>query len=249
MESKVKPASQGIVLLTPDGQAPTGGDRAEMLITAKGDYTLYSLDASIKTTIHPQSWPWIVYNFEQNGSKVSKRELLLGTQSGQPHARLKRDTSTNAPKGTRIWKAPKERDLPVLPLDLLSSVYYARSMVRDDRQEFSFPVADKLVLWELRLERGKKGVVKTEGGSFEGVQILLEPRLYPGEESTKSAEKAAEFEGLFGLKGSIELWVEHTTGVPLLISGEIPVGLGITLDVKVVLQSYSGTPPEFSPLP
>ena len=248
MESSVKPTSQGIVLLAPGGQAPTGGERAEMLITAKGDYQFYSLDAMIKTTIHPQSWPWIVYRFEQSGSKVAKRELILGTQGEKPHARLKRDTSTNAPKGTRIWKAPKERDLPVLAIDLLSSVYYARNMVREDLAQMSFPVADKLDLWELRLRRGKEGVLETDAGSFDGVQILLQPRLYPGEESEKAKARAAEFEGLFGLKGSIELWVERSTGVPLLITGEIPVGLGIALDVEVVLQSYSGTPPEFRPV-
>ena len=42
-------------------------------------------------------------------------------------------------------------------------------------------------------------------------------------------------------------WVERETGVPLQISGDIPVG-PLNLGISVLLQSYSGTPPEFRPL-
>ena len=113
----------------------------------------------------------------------------------------------------------------------------------------SFPVADKLDLWEIVLRRGKAEQLETDAGVFNAVQLLFEPRPYKGEElGERAQERAKKFEGLFGLQGSIELWVEAKTGVPLLIAGEIPVG-PIDLDIDVLLQSYSGTPPEFAPIP
>jgi hypothetical protein len=251
MDCDVQSAQGGVVLLKDlkerDPKAAQG-DVGHMRIQARGDYKLYSLDASIETYVYQQRWPWIVYNFEQKGSKNYKRELHLGWQEDQPHAWFRRDTDDNAPEGARVWKKPKERELPQPALDMLSAVYYARAMVRDDRIRLDFPVADKLDLWDLRLHRGKTAKLETDAGTFNAIQIVLDPRPYKDEvPDEKAQERAKKFEGLFGLQGSIELWVERETGVPLQISGDIPVG-PLNLGINVLLQSYSGTPPEFRPL-
>ena len=244
MEAEVVDAPQGGVVLTKDreSRAATGhGAVAHMVTRAQGDYKLYNLDAEIETRIHPQRWPWIVYRFEQRGTKKYKRILNIGYQDEKPRVSYARDTEDGAPKGSRIMKEPKTRDLPVPALDMLSAVYYARAMTREERLYLSFPVADKLDVWEIRLSRRKTGVIETDAGSFEGVQILLDPKPWKDEVlGEKAAAKTKRFEGLFGLQGSIELWVERETGIPLRISGDIPVGpLELTIDVS--LQSYSGT--------
>jgi len=75
-------------------------------------------------------------------------------------------------------------------------------------------------------------------------EIALAPRPYPGE---TFPEKDKQFEGVFGLLNS-HLWVEKHTGIPVQIEGDLPVK-AITLGINVVLKSYSGTPPEFAPVP
>jgi hypothetical protein len=247
MECKVQSARGSLVLKAPQG-APVG-EQASLRIVAEGEHTLYSLDAEIKTDIHPQRWPWIVYYFEQREPRNSRRTIRIGWRDDKPHLYYQRDTDTGAPKGTRVWKDPKERDLPVPAVDLLTAVYYARVLIREERKSFSFPMADKFDLWQLNLRRGASARLETKAGEFDAVQILIEPAPYPGEVAEeKIAERAKKFEGLFGMHGSIELWVQKDTGVPLRIEGEIPIGLGLDIGVSVELETYSGTPPEFRPV-
>ncbi len=54
---------------------------------------------------------------------------------------------------------------------------------------------------------------------------------------------------MFGINGSIHLWVEKKTGVAVRIQGDLPIGNLITLGIDVVLDSFSGTPPLFAPVP
>ncbi|MEM7310585.1 MAG: DUF3108 domain-containing protein [Planctomycetota bacterium] len=248
MECGTEPYRESVLLLgASSGEAER--ESAWMRLRAKGDYQLFSMDAKVESHLHPVDWPRAVYNFQQTGSKNRRREVLIGRQGGEPFVRYRRDSDRNAPKGTRIWKDPKERVLPVDALDMVSAAYYARSMAREDRLYLSFPVADKLDLWEIRLRRGKEGKQETYAGTFDAVQILLDPRPYPGEvPDDKTREKAETFEGLFGIHGSIELWVERQTGVPVRIRGDLPVG-PLDLEIDVLLKSFSGTPPAFRPLP
>jgi len=77
---------------------------------------------------------------------------------------------------------------------------------------------------------------------------VLEPAPYPGEQA--GGDKAKQFEGVFGIHGSIQLWVQKDSGVAVRIQGDLPINDGmITLGIDVVLDSYSGTPPEFVPVP
>jgi hypothetical protein len=247
MESSVETYRSSVLLLGGDG-GDASHESGRLRIHAEGDYQLFRMDAKIETLVHPVRWPFLVYNFTQTGSKDRRQEVLVGWKEGAPHARYRSDTTKGAPKGTRIWKEPKESAMPVESLDMVSASYYARTMIREDRLFMRFPVADKLDLWEVSLKRGKQGRVETGAGAFDALQIVLEPKPYPGEEADEGQEeKAKTFKGLFGLHGSISFWVERTTGVPVLISGDIPVGL-IDIAVSVVLQGYSGTPPAFRPL-
>ena len=246
MDATVEPYRSPVLLIGGGGEAT--GESGRMRIHAEGDYQLFRMDATIETLAHPVEWPFLVYNFSQTGSKERRQELLLGRQGDAVHARYRTDTTKGAPKGSRIWKKPKERDLPEAALDMASATYFARAMIRENRLYMAFPVANKLDLWQVTLRRGKTGRVETAAGTFDAVQIILEPRPHPSEKGDEDVqERAKEFEGLFGLHGSISFWVEQRTGIPILITGEIPVG-PIDIAVTVILKGYSGTPEEFRPI-
>jgi hypothetical protein len=247
MDAGVEPYRAPLLLLGPGSGAPAG-ESGRMRIHAEGDYQLFRMDATIETLAHPVRWPFLVYNFTQTGSKDRRQELLLGWEDERSHARYRTDTTKGAPAGTRIWKQPKGRDLPVPALDMVSATYLARALVRENRLFMSFPVVNTLDIWEVSLRRGRTGRVETGAGTFEALQIILDPRPFPGEvEDEDVQEKAKEFEGLFGLHGSISFWVQKDTGVPIKITGEIPVG-PIDVTVTIVLKSYAGTPAAFRPV-
>jgi hypothetical protein len=237
-----------LVLASPSPPSAAPGETASIKLEARGGWLLYKLESTLETRVLPQDWPRLSYlQVTQSSRGTRRREVLLGKKEGAPVASYRGDTDKGAPKGTRIWRAAQERPVPEGTIDLLTAVFMARTLIREQRDSLSFPLIDKTRLWNLVLRRGAERRVETGAGTFDAVEVVLEPAPYPGE---SFAEKAAQFEGVFGINGSIHLWVEKRTGVAVRIQGDLPVNDGmITLGIDVVLDSYSGTPSEFAPLP
>ena len=250
-------AAVGTVTLTSqveayeDGVLGGGDEEAEGLETgvfrchAKGDYTLYSMDATIETRVLPQDDPLLTYRYTHEGTERRRREIQVSRKEGELVSSYRRDSSRGAPEGKRIWKKRQTRTVPPGSLDMLSAVYFARELVQRDRASLSFPLIDKDRVWQMTLTRGEEKRLQLDLGTFDAVEVVLTPAPYPGEEI--DPEKVEKFEGLFGIQGSIHLWVERNSGVPLRIQGEFPAG-PVTLGVDVVLRAATGTPATFQSL-
>jgi hypothetical protein len=225
--------------------APPPGETASIKLFASGSYLLYELESTLETRILPQEWPRLSYKSESVSSQTRRREILLGTKDGVPTSSYRGDTRKGAPEGTRIWRAPKERSVPAGTLDMLTAVFQARTLIREKKDSLTFPLIDKDRLWNLQLRRGEERRMETtEGTFFDVVEVVLEPEPFPGE---AMGDKAERFEGVFGINGSIHLWVERKTGVAVRIQGDLPLGV-ITLGIDVVLDSYTDAPEGFGPV-
>jgi len=242
--SRIEPYRQSVLLPTADS-LETPLEAATLQLHAEGSYLTYALDSVIEVRHLPQIWPRIFYHQAQKGTKVKRRENLIGTRQGSPTSSYRRDTSKNAPEGTRIWKEPEYREIPPDALDMLSAVFAARTLVREGLSEMTFPMVEKDRLWEFTLRRGRERRIETASGSFDAVEVKLEPKPWEGE--VIDAEKVAKFEGLFGMRGTIRLWADAKTGVAVRIQGDLPAGI-LTLGVDIVLESFEGTPAEFAPV-
>ena len=245
MTSEVEPYRRSLVVAPGADEGDKALETGHLTIHASGDYALYSMDATIETRILPQEWPRFSYLHIAKGSEEKRREVLLGRKDGKEQSSYRRDTNTGAPKGTRIWKKPKFREVPSGSIDMLTALYLSRSLVKDDLRVLRFPLLDKDTIWQLRLTKGTRKRMETASGTFDVVEILLEPSTYPGEEEDE--EKNEKFEGLFGIHGSIHLWADRRTGIPVRIQGDLPIG-PLTLGVDVDLTGYSGTDPDFQPV-
>ena len=98
----------------------------------------------------------------------------------------------------------------------------------------------------MTLTRGKERRLELPMGTFDAVEVVLSPAAYPGE--IIDADKVEKFEGLFGIQGSIHMWVERNSGVPIRIQGDFPAG-PLSLGVDIVLSQASGTPASFQKVP
>ena len=243
---KIEPYEPSVLLQGSNGDTEEKeSESVAISIRAKGDYAFYSLDTTIESRHLPQAWPTIMYRQVSDGSSKRRRENMIGTRAGVPTSSYRKDTSRGAPEGTRIWKESESREVPPDTLDMLSAVFACRTLIREGKEEISFPMIEKNRLWKLTLRRGKEKRVRTGAGTFEAVEVLLIPEPWPDEEIEE--ENKAKFEGLFGMRGSIHMWVDKATGVTLRIQGDLPAG-PFTLGVDVVLESYSGTPEGFAPI-
>lgn len=223
---------------------PPQGESASIRLDAQGSALGYGLHSIIETRLRSGDWPRITYAASSEGSETRRREVLVGIRDGAPTSSYRSDTEKGAPEGTRIWREAKLRPIPEGTVDMLSAILLARHLVREDVERLTFPLIDKDRIWALELTRGGDARMETPAGTFDVTEVILSPRPYPGETFGK---KSKRFEGVFGIRGSIHLWVERETGVTVRIQGDLPVG-PLTLGIDVMLESFRGTPAGFAPL-
>ena len=260
--SKTEPYNSGVLIgggIDPERRTGTIDARI------RGGYLGYRVREQITTTHLPQAWPALIFRSTQTGSENRKHELMLGTRNGKDAAQHRADRHCKSCERLghfveglwpwqephhcrkckraehRVWRDPKTREVPEGTLDMLSAVLLARSMVSENRLAARFEMLDELKLWDVRLSRGTHKRLDLPAGEFDAVKVELVTRVPKGEDREED-----EFSGLFGIHGTIEIWVHQGTGVPLLIYGEIPAG-PLDIAVSIELESYRGTPPAFEP--
>lgn len=237
--------------------------------TASGSHFGYKLHEELKARLLPQEYPRIYYTDTQTGSENRRKELKLGAQGGKWIDWYRNDghckgcnnrehfVDSNWLWGKpshcdgckraehRVWRPNTQRDVPAGTVDMLSAVYLARSMVQEGRGEAELQLVDETKLWNVKLAQGARKRLEVPAGRFDCVEVKLLSSVPPGEPAPKDG-----FEGLFGLRGSIQIWLDSRSGVPVEIRGEFPIKLLSTnLDVYVRLKGYRGTPKSFAPVP
>lgn len=231
---------------------------------AAGSYVNYQLDHVIEVRVLPQDWPRVIYRNTQRGSENRRRELMYGTRDGKLVSWYRSDRhckGCSRPEhfleGTwpfssdhhckkcrraehRVWKKPELQDVPEHSVDMMSAIHLARAMVRAGLQEVRFPMLDKDRYWNVVITRGERKRIDAPAGTFACREVKLDPHLPP------DSEEEERFEGLFGIHGTLSIWLHEETGVPVLIEGVVPAG-PLDVDVSLSLKEYRGTPENFRP--
>jgi hypothetical protein len=240
---------------------PAGWIRDE----ANGSYLGYRLKQVLDVRLRSQEWPAVLYTDVQTGSENRRHELRIGVRDGRPTFQFEEDhhcPGCSSPEHMvssiwpwskphhcdgckrmehRRWDVSITRSTPLGTVDLLSAVYLARSMVEEGRDKDSFPVLDEDKLWILNLRAGGRREIETPAGRFACQLVELATNVPPGEVRAKD-----DFSGLFGIKGSIQIWMDSAAGVPVQITGDLPVPVIGRLNVNAKLASFRGTPRDFA---
>ncbi len=243
------------------------GEQAQLTGRAEGSYKVYTLDNTISSALLPQAWPRTVHRNKQLGSESRARENLIGVVDGKQVSRYRGDGHCKGCKEQahfvsgrwpwsddehckkckrpdhRVWREAKTREVPAGSLDMLTAVYLARSLVIDGRERVEFPLIDRNDLWQVQLSLGGKRQIETKAGTFNAVAVEL--RTGPPEGTDPG--QATKFEGLFGIHGTISIWMDVLSGVPVQIQGAVPAG-PVDLDVTIDLIKARGAPPGFATL-
>ena len=231
---------------------------------ARGGYMGYTLKHSIDARILPQKWPRVIVRDYQTGSENRRREVMYGERQGKAMSWYRRDrhcrtcdrrehfvkgrifSDEHHCKGCkrgehRDWDAPKMQQVPPGALDMISAIFLARELVRTQGGRVQFPLLDKDGWWDMTMVLGERANIETPAGTFACQAVKLDPQPPKGKESKK------EFKGLFGIHGTLSIWLHEKTGVPVKIEGIVPVG-PLDLDVAIVLAQYSDTAATFLPV-
>ena len=266
LSAKVEPYVAGL-LATKQPDAPHEW-MGSVESVASGSHFGYTLHEVLKARQLPQAFPRMYYTDVQTGSENRRKEIKLGLKDGKFVDNYRNDGHCKGCNNRehfidsnwlwgkpshcdgckrgehRVWRPDKTRDVPEGTLDMLSAVYLARTMVREGRTEETLSMVDELKLWNVQLSQGVKKRLEVPAGKFDCVEVRLKSSVPPGEPPPKDG-----FEGLFGLKGTIKVWLDAKTGVPVQIQGEFPIKLiSSSIDVYVQLKGYKGAPKGFGPV-
>ena len=224
---------------------------------ARGARLGYILDNRLTTVLDADGLP-ILHRNEQQGTERRHKKIEF-SEGGARFARLKHCNSSDCenskhmvdavdfvgfiPWGTKevhceekscthrdhyAWQYQKDHKFEGPYFDLLSAVFVARGLDFEvgDKPQTIAVVSDK-ELWLVDVYAQKAEKLKVKAGEFDALCLVLEPRPAPGSNGKE------RFEGLFGLKGSLRIWVEKTTGRPVLIEGDLPFAF---LDFKARIE-------------
>jgi len=221
----------------------------------------YELDHMIEARILPQAWPRIIYRDTQRGSEHRKRELMYGVREDKPMSWARHDGHCGGCKREehmlegawpfsgkhhctrckraehRLWRKPTLQEVPEGAVDMLSAIFLARELVRTGLDELSFPLLDKDTYWDVEMTRARTRNIETSAGTFRCVEVKLDPKL-------PKQKKEGRFRGLFGIHGSLSIWLHAGTGVPVEIGGTMPAGI-MDVNVALRLSQFRGTPSGF----
>ena len=240
-------------------------ERGSVTAIAVGQYAVYAVRDELSTLILPQDWPHLIYRKTQTGSESRKRELNVGLKDGVPTAAFRSDTHCDKCKSKehfvssklpwrsdyhckdckraehRRWREFRSKEVAPGALDMLSATMVARAMVAmpDLGPTEQILVLNKLETWKIVLSRGRTAAQTVRAGKFRAVLVELDAQPQEGAD-----EDDKNFSGLFGIHGTISMWFDAETGIPVLIAGSVPAG-PLTLEVRIELRSYSGVPAGF----
>lgn len=267
MSSGLEPFVKGLPL--PGQTLPEGGPMVGWLrVAARGGHLGYDLDHTITTRFLPQEWPSLINLEVQTGSENRKREVKIGRKDGEWVSTYRGDTHcrgctrrehyiepslpwnsdyhcSKCKRGEhRHWGTGTDRMVPEQAIDILGAVYLARGLVREGKQRLKLTMIQKRSLWDVTLQRGELKEIRVGAGTFLCREVRLLVSQPKGEEKS-----GGKFTGLFGIRGALKIWLHETTGVPVQIEGDVPLGNLMDLHATVQLATYRGVPEAFKAIP
>ncbi len=139
------------------------------------------------------------------------------------------------------WKVMKEHQVKETFLDMLTALYVARSANFTTGAAFVVPVVQDSNLWNVTVTVGRQEKITLDSGQkYDCVKVVLDPK------SAASEEQKPRFEGLFGINGSINVWMDTKTHLPVKIHGIIPfafMDLNAEVYLKKIVKEAGGKPP------
>ena len=154
------------------------------------------------------------------------RGLFRGTETVQEHCR----NSDDCTEGKHyFWEERHRHTLDRPTYDLLSVIYVSRGLdLAVGGPAEAVRIVNDHDLWDVKIRATGRETVEVPGGTYQALKIEITP--VPVSQGTTLRE---EFQGLFGIKGSIELWIDEKTRIPVKIRGVVPFGVDLNMEISL----------------
>ena len=226
----------------------------------KGDRFGYTIDQQITSRLDRDSGQPIAYTNVQRGSEHHTKHLDFEegkiTYSRREHCRDSECKDKNhdvaevewkgpIPWGTRskhcgdrdcgtaaheLWVTKKVHEVDKPYVDLLTSIYVARTAsFPEDGSPMIIPAVNDDHRWLVEVRQMQQKELTVNEGTYDAIELSLTPLASDGDTKKR-------FKGLFGIHGTLRVWIDSVTRKPLLIQGTLPISV---LDLKARIELIS----------
>ncbi len=226
----------------------------------KGDRFGYTIDQQITSRLDRGSGQPIAYTNVQRGSEHHTKHLDFEegkiTYSRREHCRDSECKDKNhdvaevewkgpIPWGTRskhcgdrdcgtaaheLWVTKKVHEVDKPYVDLLTSIYVARTAsFPEDGSPMIIPAVNDDHRWLVEVRQMQQKELTVNEGTYDAIELSLTPLASDGDTKKR-------FKGLFGIHGTLRVWIDSVTRKPLLIQGTLPISV---LDLKARIELIS----------
>jgi hypothetical protein len=219
----------------------------------------YRLETRIESVLEEASGEPLRYTYVQHGSEERARRLEFAPDRteywkrehcggkgckdpahrvGTYHCDLE-DDECDRP-AHEVWRKRSVHVGQGTAYDMLAAVYVARSL--DIRPGFrdTLRVVETHSVYDVTVAVVGEETVETDAGTFQTYCVALEPKLVSTTQKKKRGEGGGKFRGLFGLSGSIRIWLDKRTKAPVRIRGTIPFGIDLNAEIDLVSRRLFG---------
>jgi hypothetical protein len=217
---------------------------------AEGGGFGYDVTTVIESFISAEDGMPLRYSYSQAGSETQSKRLEFEPSSGKiDYWRFNHCWDGNCgiaahyhdgvhcgkrkceDESHRVWQRRFEHANQPQTYDMLSAVYLARTLDLGAGPQ-TLRIVDNDTVYDVDVKVVKEEKIKTDAGKFRTQCIVLEPRLVSAGADAK--QKNEKFRGLFGMSGSIRIWIDKDSRAPVRISGTIPFGVDLNGQVDLV---------------
>ncbi len=245
-------------------RARGGGDPCVVLFgLATGGKFGYAVRAEVESVLDPTSLRVRTHAMSQTGSERRFKRLLFQKDQilymKKKHCKDPNCRDPNhmvevteywgiIPTGTKtvhcmgckklshyVWKVRGKHETKEPFLDMLTALFVARTCEFSVGSSFVVPVVQDRDRWYVTVTAVKEQKVTVDAGTFNCLQVILQPK------SAVEGQKEGRFTGLFGINGSIKVWLDKKTRLPVRILGSIPFAF-MDLHCEVCLRKIQAQP-------
>ncbi len=213
---------------------------------AEGSKFGYSLASRVRSSVDPESITPSLYHYLQTGSEDRQKKLMFSKSrviylrekhcmepncQDSKHFVKRRRWAGLIPKEKRWihcpdrdceieshhhWKIRHRHEVTGPHYDMLSAIYFARTLDLRPGMKQTISVVDDHDIWQVEVQVYPGGIVETPAGTRNSIKIILEPKPAAGERDKE------DFSGLFGMSGNIRIWLDAESKRPLKVQGKLP---------------------------
>jgi hypothetical protein len=202
---------------------------------ALGRYLVYTLDIRLSSLVDALSLRSLEFRRREVGTERREYKVIFDRKGGEALYRRKPGKFASvkemdaAPWETRSTFAINDR-----VNDILYTLYFARDIGDKVGNKKNYWFVEKTHIWKALVTiTGEESLTLARVGAFDALKVAIEP------DYSEEKELGEKFQGLFGVEGTLEVWVDKSTRIPLIVKGRIPFAYIFHPTVVVVLKDFT----------